>query len=80
VDHPGDYANPNSNQLRDGVGRSFMGSLSIWHWVTVIVMLGSPVMGIMRGVGNQSVLNAVLSGMIPIYGIVYFFVGRQSKT
>jgi hypothetical protein len=54
-----------------------MGSLSIWHWVVVIIILGSPIMGIKRGVENQSVLNAVLSGMIPIYGIVYFFVGKR---
>lgn len=54
-----------------------MGSLSIWHWVVVIVMLVSPIMGIVRGVENKSVLNAVLSAFIPIYGIVYFFIGKR---
>jgi hypothetical protein len=39
--------------------------------------LGGSIMGIVRGVKNQSVLSAVLSVMIPIYGIAYFFVGKR---
>jgi hypothetical protein len=30
-------------------------------------------MGISRGVRNGSVLNAILSAFIPVYGLIYFF-------
>jgi hypothetical protein len=50
-----------------------MGSLSIWHWIVVILMIASPMMGIMRGVENGSKLPAVLSAFVPIFGLVYFF-------
>lgn len=53
-----------------------MGSLSIWHWLIVIVAVASPILGIVRGVGNRSALNAVLSALVPIYGLVYFFVAK----
>jgi hypothetical protein len=53
-----------------------MGSLSIWHWVVVIVIVASPIMGIMRGVKNGSILNAILSAFVPVYGTVYFFAGK----
>lgn len=55
-----------------------MGSLSIWHWVLVIVVIASPIMGIVRGVGNRSALNAILSAFIPLYGLVYFFVAKPA--
>lgn len=54
-----------------------MGSISIWHWVVVIVMFASPIMGIVRGVKNASILNAVLSAFIPVYGMVYFFAAKR---
>jgi hypothetical protein len=54
-----------------------MESLSIWHWVVVIITLGGSIMGIVRGIKNRSVLNAVFSVIIPIYGIAYFFVGKR---
>jgi choline-glycine betaine transporter len=58
-----------------------MGSVSIWHWIVVIVFLilfaASPIMGIVRGVRNSSVLNALLSHFIPAYGLIYFFAGRR---
>src|SRR6186713_698519 len=57
-------------------GGTLMGSLSIWHWVVVIVFIASPVMGIVRGVKNGSLLNSLLSVFFPIYGLVYFFAGR----
>jgi hypothetical protein len=56
-----------------------MGTLSIWHWLIVIVMFASPIMGIVRGVQNSSVLNALLSVFIPIYGLIYFFAAKQAK-
>ena len=58
-----------------------MGSLSIFHWIVVvfiIALLASPVMGIVRGVRNASVLNAVLSVVIPLYGLIYFFAAKRA--
>lgn len=57
-----------------------MGSVSIWHWVVVIVMFASPVMGIVRGVQNGAPLHAILSAFIPIYGLVYFFVAAKKQS
>jgi len=57
-----------------------MGSLSIWHWLIVLITFGSPIMGIIRGVRNSSVLNAVLSAFIPVYGLIYFLVGKRGTT
>jgi hypothetical protein len=57
--------------------RETMGSLLIWHWVVVIVLVASSIMGIVRGVKNGSILNAILSAFIPVYGAVYFFVGKK---
>lgn len=54
-----------------------MGSLSIWHWIVVIVGLSSPVLGVVRGVKNGSAINAVLSAFIPVYGLIYFFVAKD---
>lgn len=55
------------------MGAASMGSVSIWHWVVVLVFLASPIMGIVRGVRNSSVLHALLSVLIPLYGLIYFF-------
>jgi hypothetical protein len=54
-----------------------MGSLSIWHWVVVIVAIASPVMGIVRGVKNGAAVHAVLSAFVPVYGLIYFFAGAN---
>ena len=54
-----------------------MGSLSIWHWVVAILVIAGPVMGMIRGVANGSVANAILSWLIPLYGIFYFFMAKQ---
>jgi hypothetical protein len=54
-----------------------MGSISIWHWVVVIVMFASPIMGIVRGVKNGSAIHAVLSAFVPVYGLIYFFVAAN---
>lgn len=57
-----------------------MGSLSIWHWVVVLfVLLAGPVSlvaGIVRGVKNRSVLNVLLTVLIPVYGLAYYFIAR----
>jgi hypothetical protein len=55
-----------------------MGSISIWHWVIVIVATAGCIMGIVRSVKNGSVLNAILSFFIPVYGLIYFFAGKRS--
>lgn len=54
-----------------------MGSLSIWHWVLVIVMFASPILGIIRGVKNGSAINAIASAFIPVYGLIYYFVAKD---
>jgi len=55
-----------------------MGSVSIWHWVVVIVMIASPILGIIRAVANGSALNGVISAFVPVYGLIYYFVGKPS--
>jgi hypothetical protein len=54
-----------------------MGSFSIWHWLIVILTIAGPVMGVIRGVRNASILHALLSMFIPLYGIIYFFVAMR---
>ena len=56
-----------------------MGSLSIIHWLIVFVVIGSPIMGVIRGVKNSSILHAVLSVIIPVYGLIYFFAGKRES-
>jgi hypothetical protein len=59
-----------------------VGSLSIFHWIIVvfaIAQLPSPIMGIVRGVKNGSVLNAILSVFIPLYGLIYFFTAKRAS-
>jgi hypothetical protein len=55
-----------------------MGSLSIWHWVVVIVVIASPILGIIQGVKNGSAIHAVASAFIPIYGLIYYFAAKPS--
>jgi hypothetical protein len=43
----------------------------------MIAQLVSPIMGIVRGVKNGSVLNALLSFAIPLYGLIYFFAAKR---
>jgi hypothetical protein len=51
-----------------------------WHWLIIFIFFGSQIMGIIRGVKNSSVLNALLSASIPIYGLIYFFAGKPSSS
>ena len=55
-----------------------VGSVSIWHWLVVIVMLASPILGIVRGVGNGSIINSLLSAFIPLYGLIYYFAAKKA--
>jgi hypothetical protein len=59
-----------------------MGSLSIWHWVILIVVVvigASPILGIIRGVKNGAVSHAVVSAFVPVYGLIYFFAAKQPR-
>lgn len=58
-----------------------MESFSTTHWVILIVMIlafvVSPILGIVRGVRNGGVLHAVVSVLLPVYGLIYFFAARS---
>jgi len=56
-----------------------MGSLSIWHWIVVLVITGSPILGVVRGIKNGAVVHAVLSVLIPLYGLIYFFAAKRGS-
>jgi hypothetical protein len=59
-----------------------MESFSIWHWVIlvmVIAMFASPIFGIIRGVKNGAVIHAVVSVLVPVYGLIYFFAAKQPR-
>jgi hypothetical protein len=60
-----------------------MESFSILHWAIlaiVLVILGSPMLGLIRSVQNSSIPNALLSVCFPAYGLVYFFMGKRQTT
>lgn len=63
--------------------RANMAEISITHWIIMIVMVlafvVSPILGIVRGVKNGGVLNAVMSVLFPVYGLVYFVAARQPR-
>ena len=42
----------------------------------LILFLGQ-VLGIIRGVKNGSKLHSLLSVVLPLYGVFYFFIGRR---
>ena len=59
-----------------------MESLSIWHWLILILMpaaFASPVFGIVRGVKNGAVIHALASVFVPLYGLIYFFAARRPR-
>ena len=62
---------------QNSLQRLEMGSISIWHLIVAIFIAG-PIMGVIRGVKNASILNAVLSVIIPVFGIVYFFAAKRT--
>ena len=63
-----------------------MDSLSVMHWIilapviaSLISHVASPLLGVIRGVNNGSVLHAVLSVFVPVYGLIYFCVARRPR-
>ena len=57
-----------------------MESFSIWHWVILVVvfaMAASPIFGVIRGVKNGAVIHAVVSVLVPVYGLIYFFAAKR---
>jgi hypothetical protein len=63
-----------------------MESFSVTHWIilaavaaSLISHFASPLLGVIRGVKNGSVLHAVLSVFVPVYGLIYFFVARPPR-
>jgi len=68
-----------------------MESISVLHWlllwlvftklvynaVSQLLLVVSPVLGIIRGVKNSSVLHSLLSIVIPMYGIIYYSVAKK---
>ena len=61
---------------------AIMGSLSIWHWVILVLAIpmgASPILGVIRGVKNGAVVHAVVSVLIPVYGLIYFFAAKQQR-
>lgn len=42
-----------------------------------LIGLASPIMGIIRGNKNAAPLHVILSLLIPLYGLVYFFVAKR---
>jgi hypothetical protein len=60
-----------------------MAEISMAQWTIMIVMIlafvVSPILGIVRGVKNGGVLNAVVSVLLPVYGLVYFVAARQPQ-
>ena len=55
-----------------------MGGLDFIDYIA-LVMAVCPAMGVFRSVKNGSVLHALLSVVIPLYGIFYFFLGKKSR-
>ena len=59
-----------------------MESFSIWHWVILVMvfaMFASPIFGIIRGVKNGAAIHAVVSVLVPVYGLIYFFAAKQPR-
>ena len=63
-----------------------MASFSVTHWIimaaaiaSLISHFASPLLGVIRGGNNGSVLRAVLSVFVPVYGLIYFFVARRPR-
>ena len=54
-------------------------SIGIWQLLIMVILFACQVIGIIRAVKNDSVLNGVLSFVIPIYGGVYFFSAQRKN-
>ena len=71
-----------------GAGRCLAGWRIKWtrcrpfHWqifLMVIVPWAGPMVGVFRSIKNSSVLHAVPSVFIPVYGLIYFFMGKRQN-
>ena len=60
---------------------AFLALVLFVKWlIFVLVLLTlflSPVFCIVRSVKNSSVINCIVSVLVPFYGLVYFFVSRN---
>jgi len=45
----------------------------------MIIIVASPILGIIRGVKNGAVIHAVVSAFVPVYGLIYFFAAKQPR-
>ena len=58
-----------------------MDGISITNWAILaliaLLSLVSPLMGLVRGVRNGSVVHSLLSLLLPAYGLIYFFRARR---
>ena len=50
---------------------------SIWQIIIYILLILPPVLGVIRGVKNQSIPHTIASVFIPLYGLFYFFVSKK---
>jgi len=55
-----------------------MGGFGLLDYI-VLLMAVCPAMGVFRSVKNGSILHALLSVVIPLYGIFYFFLGKKKQ-
>ena len=55
-----------------------MGGLDLVDYIALLMAV-CPAMGVFRSVKNGSVLHALLSVVIPLYGALYFFLGKKSE-
>ena len=55
-----------------------MGGLGLVDYI-VLLMAVCPAMGVFRSVKNGSLLHALLSVSIPLYGAFYFFLGEKNR-
>ena len=44
-----------------------------------LILVFGQVLGIIRGVKNGSKLHSLLSFFLPLYGIIYFFLGKRTR-
>jgi hypothetical protein len=49
----------------------------VYNAVSQVLLVVSPVLGIIRGVQNASVLHSFLSVVIPMYGVIYYSVAKK---
>ena len=53
--------------------------ISIWQLIICLSLILPPLLGVIRGVKNNSIPNAIASVFIPLYGLFYFYLGRKKQ-